>query len=249
MKYNDYIKDLQVEISNDSSLFPTKKYFLEISKLSEIKSHAIKNGFVYVLVSENLEFFKLIDNETFTIVNREEFVPINKAMFSLLHLPYYAIKSGIKKYTDARKELYRISQVHPRLLNFTDDVLKNIALFHILEMINTKEQINQEKQQLRPMIKNFDWNRIGIKCISPENDDDDIEWEKNWDNLIIVEFDSDYELKNLYIISKEVYFDKYEKDLENDECYVGRSIMDYGLKYNKNDFTDLDDKYLKMFGA
>jgi hypothetical protein len=97
------------------------------------------------------------------------------------------------------------------------------------------------------MIKNFDWNRTGVKHISPENDDDDIMWESNWDNLVIVEFDSDYELKSLCIISKEIYFDKYNYDIENDEWYTDRSIMDYGLKYIKNDFIDLDDKYLKIF--
>jgi hypothetical protein len=245
MKYNDYIKDLQVEIGIDSDLFPTKKHFFEMSKLHEIKNHKIRSGFVYFLASENLELFKLVDNEIFTIINCQEFIPINRKMFSLLHLSYYTIKSSIKKYIDARKELYRISQVHSHLMSFSDDVLKNITLFYILDIINNKEQVNQNKQQLKPMLKNFDWNRTGIKHISPENDDDYIIWENHWDNLIIAKFDNDYEFECLCVISKEIYFNEY--DIENDESFVEKSIMDYGIKYVKNDFIDLDDKYLELF--
>jgi hypothetical protein len=247
MKYNYYIKELQAEINMDKNLFPTKEYFLSLSELSKINDHKIKNGYVYFLASENLEYFKLFNSDDSIIINTQNFIPINEKIFSLLYLPYYTIKSSLRKYTNARKELYRLSQVHSDLIGFSEDILMDIAIFLILDIMNNREQINEEKQQIIPILKKLNWKNMGIKYISKENKNGEIIWKDNWDNLIVVEFNNDYEFNSFSIISKEIFLNEFEYDIQNDGSFINTSIMNYGVKYNKNDFIDLENKYLEMF--
>jgi hypothetical protein len=140
--------------------------------------------------------------------------------------------------------MLRLGEIHKNIYGGDENIIERIAILYLNYNIYHKEQIETGKLKLRDLFIEKYQENIAIKYLSNENINSEITWDDRWRKLIVIELDSYYELENIYLISA----DKIRASKNKVSLFLAPVILEqYAKVYNKNEFIDLEEKYIKKF--
>ena len=245
MPYKYYVKDLQAEINNDKTLFPSKKHLEKIKNDKEILQYIkILDNYIYFWASEDLTKFKLLTEDDIYILKSKEIKKSEKKIFSLLYLTCVSIEMTIENYTKfgMEDELNQKKIIYERLIDMYADNEQWIADYFFMKYINEMEFINTKEKPLRNIFTENEF--LAIKYFV-KNEKKIIVYGGN-DLLFLIKITEKNEFEDIgYILVKDI--DKKYLDKEIDAIILHNIIEKNGKLFKNTDFINTDEKYVAQF--